>query len=398
MPAINPLILKWARETAGFSLEDAAHLLAFRDTRRRTAAERLLALETGEEEPTRRILELMSQKYHRSLLVFYLSEPPAKGDRGQDFRLSPGQPLLNDPHLDALIRDLKTRQSLVKSLLEDEEAQVLPFIGLGDMKRGEQAVAESITTTLDFKLSDFRESRSVNDAFAYLRRCIESKGIFVLLAGDLGNHRTAINTEIFRGFAIADPIAPFVVINNHDAPVAWAFTALHEVVHLWLDETGVSGASISLGIERFCNEVAGRILLPVEELNELQEIGYATLDQTLLQVTEFAKPRKISRAMVAFSLLHSGKITQTRWRELTNQFNKEWEDSKEKSKEETEEQRGGPNYYVVHRHRLGPAIMDLVSRSMSEGALSPTKAARILGVKPRKVSSLLNPKQYGGRL
>ncbi len=398
MPAINPQVMKWARETAGFSLEDAARVLTFEDTRKRTAAERLLALETGQEEPTRRILELMSQKYHRSLLVFYLNEPPTKGDRGRDFRMLPGQSLSDDPHLDALIRDLKTRQSLVKSLLEDEEAQALPFVGSANMQQGEQAVAESIIATLDFKLSDFRASRSVNDAFAYLRRRIESKGIFVLLAGDLGSYRTAINTEIFRGFAIADPIAPFVVINNRDAPVAWAFTALHEVAHLWLGETGVSGASISLEIERFCNEVAGRILLPVEELNELQEIWYATLDEAVSQVSEFARSRNISRAMVAFSLFHSGKINQTRWQELTNQFNKEWEDSKEKKKEKKEEQKGGPNYYVVHRHRLGPAIMDLVGRSMSEGALSPTKAAKILGVKPRKVSALLNPKQPGGRL
>jgi Zn-dependent peptidase ImmA (M78 family) len=398
MPAINPQVLKWARETAGFSLEDAARLLTFKDTLKRTAAERLLALETGKEEPTRRILELMSQKYRRSLLVFYLNEPPTKGDRGRDFRMLPGQSLSDDPHLDALIRDLKTRQSLVKSLLEDEETQPLSFVGSANMQQGEQAVAESIIATLDFKLSDFRASRSVNDAFAYLRRRIESKGIFVLLAGDLGSYRTAINTEIFRGFAIADPIAPFVVINNRDAPVAWAFTALHEVAHLWLGETGVSGASISLEIERFCNEVAGRILLPVEELNELQEIWFATLDEAVSQVSEFARSRNISRAMVAFSLLHSGKINQTRWQELTNQFNKEWEDSKEKKKEKKEEQKGGPNYYVVHRHRLGAAIMDLVGRSMSEGALSPTKAAKILGVKPRKVSALLNPKQPGGRL
>src|ERR1700761_373070 len=102
--ALNPLILKWARETAGLTVDEAAHALRFRDTRGRSAAERLQAMEAGGEEPSRSVLVSMARTYHRSLLVFYLSEPPRTGDRGQDFRRAPGtQPLEYDPTLDALI-------------------------------------------------------------------------------------------------------------------------------------------------------------------------------------------------------------------------------------------------------------------------------------------------------
>src|ERR1700680_3579716 len=104
---LNPEILTWARQTAGLSPDQAARALGFTDTRGRLAVQRLKALETGDEEPSRSVLLRMAKTYRRSLLVFYLSEPPRTGDRGQDFRTVPGAPPpLFDPNLDALIRDV----------------------------------------------------------------------------------------------------------------------------------------------------------------------------------------------------------------------------------------------------------------------------------------------------
>src|ERR1700722_2460201 len=112
--ALNPHILVWAREAAGLSVDEAAHALGFKNTQERTAAERLQAMEAGTEEPSRSVLLNMARVYHRSLLVFYLSEPPRTGDRGQDFRRAPGaNPTEYDPTLDALIRDIRGRRSKV---------------------------------------------------------------------------------------------------------------------------------------------------------------------------------------------------------------------------------------------------------------------------------------------
>src|SRR4051812_21174606 len=75
MPAVNPEIMKWARERAGMSLEEAAHAIGVNDAKGRTGAERLSAIETGSEEPSQRQLFNMAQKYRRSLLIFYLDVP-----------------------------------------------------------------------------------------------------------------------------------------------------------------------------------------------------------------------------------------------------------------------------------------------------------------------------------
>src|SRR6266496_2017355 len=127
MSAIQPKILRWARETAGLSLDDAARALGLAHARGRNAVQRLGAMELGEAEPTRAVLLKMAKTYRRPLLVFYLVEPPKTGDRGQDFRTLPGREKFN-PELDALVRDIKARQGLIRSMLEDDGAEPLEFV------------------------------------------------------------------------------------------------------------------------------------------------------------------------------------------------------------------------------------------------------------------------------
>ena len=53
MPAVNPEILVWARETAGLTLLDAVAKVGIKDARGVAAVDRLTALERGEEKSTR---------------------------------------------------------------------------------------------------------------------------------------------------------------------------------------------------------------------------------------------------------------------------------------------------------------------------------------------------------
>lgn len=387
--ALNPHILTWARDTAGLSLDEAALALGFKDARDRTAAERLQALEDGKEEPSRSVLLNMARAYHRSLLVFYLSEPPRTGDRGQDFRRAPGvKPPEYDPTLDALIRDIRGRQGIVKDLIEQVEPRRVDYIASVTMDVPAAELARRMTDRLDFLLTEFRQQATVQAAFSYLREKVEASGAFVLLLGNLGSYHTNIPSGVFRGYAIADPVAPFIVVNDQDAPVAWAFTMLHELTHLWLGATGVSGDSTDTQLESYCNSVAGEMLLPESEMSELRFLHSALLPETIEAVARFASRRKISRAMVAYKLLRTNVITRARWRELDKHYADEWNAAQAQpaTKDKNE---GGPSYYVVKRHRLGHALLDLVKNSLAEGFLTHTKAGQILGVKPRNVDPLI---------
>jgi Zn-dependent peptidase ImmA (M78 family) len=399
MPALNPEILEWARETAGLSREDAARAIDLKEARGISGAERLAALEAGSEAPSRPLLLRMTKAYRRSLLVFYLEKPPKKGDRGKDFRTLPdGAPHLYNPALDALIRDIRGRQSIIRSLLEDSEAEKLQFIGSATTGVPEAELAQHIVRTVKFDLAEFRRQDSIDDAFTYLRFRLEDAGIFVLLLGNLGSHHSNISVDTFRGFALADDIAPLAVVNDNDAASARSFTALHEVVHLWLGDTGVSGWTTELAVEQYCSDVAARVLLDPAELNELGGISRLQFDEQVEEITRFAHGRKISRAMVAYRLFRARAITRRNWDELKKHFREAWLAHKEREALKKASKKNGPSYYVVRRHRIGKALLGLAGRSLGEGLLTYTRAARLLGVKARNVAPLLfgeEPKRGG---
>ena len=142
---------------------------------------------------------------------------------------------------------------MVRAVLEDEdEATPLPFVGAHQISDGRAAVLEALRELLGMDSSQYRAQTTASAAFDLLRRNAEEAGIYVLLKGDLGNHVTAIDARAFRGFSIADEVAPFVVINDQDARTAWSFTLLHETVHLLLGQAGVSGSYADNEVERFC--------------------------------------------------------------------------------------------------------------------------------------------------
>ena len=395
MPKIKPEILIWARNTADLTPAEAATKLAILNTKASNPEDRLLEYEkTGE--ISRSLLVKMSKVYRRPLLVFYMSSPPRKGDRGQDFRTLPQDYSASEnAYLDVLIRDVMARQSLIRSVLEDdEEIKPLSFIGSAKMSDGVISIIESLEQKLNINRNDFYAKPNPDEAFALLRRSTEGLGIFVLLIGDLGNHTTKIGPEIFRGFAAADSIAPFIVINDRDSHSAWSFTLLHELAHLWLGQTGVSNSFANTKIEQFCNDIAGGFLLPEEQLQSL-DINTATpLEDAEQEITYFANDRNLSSTMVAYKLFRSGKIEEETWIRLRNAFYSFWLQSRDK-KRESSKKGTGPDYYLVRKQRIGKALIQLVDHMMMEGSLSTSKAGTILGIKAKNVGNLIDVARIG---
>ncbi|VUX55326.1 Helix-turn-helix domain protein [uncultured Woeseiaceae bacterium] len=389
---VNPEILRWARETARLGPEEAVKKIGLAKTKDSTAVERLALLESGEVAPSRPMLVKMAKQYRRPLLTFYLSGVPEKGDRGNDYRTLPdGYDPTDDVFLDALIRGIRARQSMLRAALEDEEeAEELPFIGSMSMDDGQATVLASIRETIPLELDDFRAAANPDDAFKLLRTAVENIGIYVVLAGNLGSYHTAIDLRTFRGFALSDRIAPFVVMNDQDARAAWSFTLLHEITHLWLGQTGISGGHAELAVEQFCNDIAGEFLLPNVELQQIALPGRANIGAVMESITIFANERNVSRSMVAYKLYRHRLLTRDDWLAISRQFREEWLAGRENRRERTRNQDGGVDYYTVRKHRLGDALVGVVERMMSAGVLTTTKAGTVLGVKAKNVQSLIS--------
>ena len=395
MAAVNPNILIWARETAGLDLEAAAKKIGLSAARGVSGADRLAAFEAGDGNPSGPLLQKMSQQYRRPLLTFYMPKRPKPAEIGQDFRTLPDKGSSSDILLAALLRDIKARQSLVRDTLEDDEdvSEVALVGSKADIKKPNE-LADALVDAIGFNRTEYRGCSSATEAFAYLRTRIEAKGIFVLLAGDCGHWSTQIEVGVFRGFAIADSLAPFIVVNDQDAKSAWSFTVLHELAHLLLGETGVSGGAPQAGIEQLCNDTAAAVLLAPVEISALALNGGS---EDIVQINELADRARVSRTMITYQLFRAGRITFDQWEVLRDRFRTEWLASKEREKENNRAKPGGPSLHVVRRYRLGPALLALARQGIADGSLTPTRAGRMLGVKPMSVYPLIaEPKRAFG--
>ena len=395
---INPSMLTWARETASLSVEDAARRVGLQHSARETATQKLEALERGDRKPTRKQLLKIATTYRRPLTAFYLARPPVPGKRGEDFRTSAGTVSREEAALlDALLRDIHVRQDMAKSILEDDEpTRRLDFVGSIRVTTHVKEAVQTIQRTLDIGGVDIRQwgKKSTGNLFSSLRARIEQIGAFVLLIGDLGSHHTRISSQAFRGFAIADDIAPFIVINDQDAKSAWPFTLIHELTHIFLGSTGVSNVPSAVTqetslarVEQFCNDVAGEFLLPEHSLPQIADSN--SPDSAASAISEIATARGVSEPMVAYRYWRLGRIDEQIYKNLVRMYAARFRAMKEARRNLNQEQESGPSYYTVRRHRLGTALMGLVGRTLRANELTHTKAARILGVKASCVEQLL---------
>ncbi|MDZ7626074.1 MAG: ImmA/IrrE family metallo-endopeptidase [Ignavibacteriaceae bacterium] len=394
MPKVKHSILKWARKNSMLSIEEAAKKLNLKDDKKRRGADKLLTYESGEKEPSRSLLLRMSKQYHQPLLVFYLDKPPIIGDRGEDFRTLPDQfDQTENVNVDILIRDIKARQSTIRETLIDADEEIkLDFIGKNKIEDGVLPVVQTIRTTLNLELGDFRNQPNYKEAFRYLRQKIERIGVFVLLKGNLGSYHTNIAVTAFRGFALADDIAPFIVINDQDSESAWAFTLIHEMAHLILGKTGISGYYAEKSIEKFCNEVASEFLLPQIEFEKFNP-ALNDFDNLKAEISEYAFSKKLSSTHLAYRLYKSGNIKEPVWQQLRNFYLKSWMEKQKRERDKNKLKEGGPDYYVIKNYKLG-SLVELVQRLTYAGALTTTKAGMLLDIKPLKVHRLFQPEQY----
>lgn len=397
---INSSILTWARESAGLSLEEAADRLGFSPSETMTAEEKLAQFEAGERAPTRNQLAKFAAVYRRPLITFYMKEPPKRGERGEDFRRMPGAVSKRENALlDTLLRDVRARQEMVRGLLEDDDdAGEVRFVGSARIEDGVLSLVSSIAKALDFNhTSKAARKGDADDLFKALRARAEVIGIFVLLIGDLGSHHSALSSDVFRGFAIADKVAPFIVINDQDSRAARSFTLIHELAHIWLGQSGVSGTpepgapkTVHEKIERFCNDIAGEFLLPSESLGTRPEALDAN-DKRIAHdvVSGIAEQWSVSEPMVAYRLNRIGWISHDMYEALVADYAARWRLARQKAKENAQDNEGGPSYYVVKQSKLGNALIEVVRRTLRENLLTHTKAAKVLGVKPSSVEPLL---------
>ncbi len=155
------------------------------------------------------------------------------------------------------------RQDWYRDYARLNREAAVPFVGT--LKVGDDviAAASQIRDTLSFEPSE--RGSTWSQALSLLAERAETNGVLVMVNGVVGsNTHRKLDPREFRGFALADDLAPVVFINGSDTKAAQIFTLAHELVHIWLGQSAVSDADLSRtstnDIERWCNKVAAEFL------------------------------------------------------------------------------------------------------------------------------------------
>jgi len=382
---VNRIVLEWARIRAGLTPKQAVARAGIKGLKRRglDAEERLVRWEQGEERPTLNELELIAKAYRRPLLTFFLSQPPRTETGLQDFRTVGDRVTAEiSPEFAAFTRQMEALQKAVRPLVEEEGGKPLHFVGSRDMTITPSTIAQLIRRELQFSFRDQQQVQGSDELFSIIRHKAGEAGIFVLRKADLGSWHSTISVEEFRGLAISDPIAPFIIVNPYDARPALLFTLVHELGHLWLGESGISNFDALRSQpadhqerEVFCNQVAAEFLVPEAVfMAEWRKEGHRDLDAA---VRFLADRFTVSRVVIARRLLDFQQIAAGTYWELYNQWRREWGTIRERQAS----REGGPGYFVAIRSKLGGKLLNTVIGSAFAGRLSYTDASRLLGLK-----------------
>lgn len=368
--SVKPELLRWARERSG-KAESALteKFAAFPDWL------------SGKKSPTFKQLEDFARATHTPFGFFFLSQPPVEKVPIPDFR-TVGSERLSHPSPDLLdtIYLCQQRQDWYRQNALVLGEAPLDFIGSATVQSDVVATAARIRAAVGFDLNARAEAATFVEALRTMIDTADRAGILIMTSGIVGhNTHRPLDTAEFRGFALADDLAPLIFINGADTKSGQMFTLAHELAHLWLGESGVSDATPATSVlgrasvERWCNAVAAETLVPLDGFRQ----AYSRLAEVRMEMNRLSRVYKVSTLVILRRMLDAGGLTrdafQAAFEAELRHLRAELAKRKEKSK--------GGDPYATGRVRVSPRFGRALIAATWEGRATFTEASRLLGFK-----------------
>jgi Zn-dependent peptidase ImmA (M78 family) len=353
-------VLRWARESAGLGLEDAARAIGVPEGRLELA-------EAGEGQLTMIQARKAARTYARPFALLFLPTPPEEDPADVQFRRLRDAPELPwPPGMRALARrvpDLQDQAAEIFDAIDEppgwREGEAI-LDRQEDIPRAAALLREFVGVSLAAQKTAAAQDRQGYRAYRVWREAIEERGLLVLQDGSL-------ELEEMRGFAAPHADVPAIVINTKDDVRARLFTLVHELSHLlWIG-----------GTEERHEQLAGATLMPQPQF----EADLRSTSGTLVErVDELAR---------IYATTPDATAVRVAWLGLVP-----WQDINETRTLIRE--RGGPrgasggDAYRNVVARLGPGFVRRILGAVDQSAMSELAAARVLGVRVGTFARLRN--------
>ena len=360
---VKPELLQWARERAGLSVAALSKRFP-----------RLEAWENRTAQPTLKQLEAYARATHAPVGYFFSPEPPVEEMPIPDFRtIADAGVARPSPDLLDTVYVCQRRQDWYRDFALSEDLDPVPFAGAARVGDDVVRAADAMRHSLGFDLDVRRQLPTWTEALRQFIEQADEIGVLVMVNGIVGNntHRK-LRPDEFRGFALADPLAPLVFIDGADTRAAQMFTLAHELAHIWLGESAISDAgpasTPSNDVETWCNRVAAELLVPAASLREQFRRSAPAREEA----TRLARVFKVSTLVLLRRFRDIGELGG-------EQFWREYED--EVAYLRSRERRGRGDFYLTLCTRASRRFARAFVVSTLEGRSSFTEAFRLLGFK-----------------
>lgn len=380
---ITPKVLKWARESARITEETAAAKISVK-------VEKYLEWEAGISKPTIKQAQSLAKIFKRPFALFFLPEIPRDFQPLQDFRKSGSKKLTTSSIF--IIREIQQKQAWIRDINEENKEEKLSFVGRFTINDTPQKVAKDILSTLNINPAGYLLENPLKEWIT----AAEKKGIYISRTSFI-HARLKIDSDELKGFAIADPYAPFIFINSEDWNAPQLFTLVHEIAHIWIAQTGISNEveptlkNINQfhPVEVFCNEVAAHALMPHEILVGNETSAY----QSSKDIFKIANQLGVSTFALLIRALQLNLISTQTYQKLKKQADNDFKDYllKEADKKLLKKEKGitsGPNYFLLQLNRNSRLFTQTVLDAFRSGVIEPTLASTLLNVQVNKFNKL----------
>lgn len=362
---ITPQVIEWARERAGFTIEEASN-----------SFKKIESWEAGESFPTYPQLEKLAEKFKLPVAVFFFPEPPEIPPISETFRTLPEGEFSQIPrNVRHMLRKAKVLQLNLVELnqgrnpsnrLVTRDMPVPANVNVG-------VLASRVRDYLGISLENQQQWATADDALKGWRQALLEAGIFVF--------KDAFREKSYSGFCLYDEIFPIIYVNNSSAKTRQIFTLFHELAHLLFHTSGIDPISgdyiLSLPdqdrrIEIMCNQFAAQFLVPEDAFQQ----ALSTLDASEATAENLAARFHVSREFIYRKFLDRGLIDQGSYNEAAAR----WSAQKKRGK-------GGDPYWSKISY-LGRDYIELALRQYHQNRIDVTELADYLNTKPKHVGTL----------
>lgn len=374
---ITPAVVQWARERAGYSMDDAVRHF-----------KKIATWEVGEALPTYAQVEQMAERFKIPVAVFFFPKPPALPPIEQSFRTLTAADFAAIPRTVRLF--LRRGQAMQLNLAElNDSKNPAGRVISRDLKPSTSTsldkIAALVRDYLGVSIDEQASWKSVDEAVEKWREVFATKaGVHVF--------KDAFRAPSYFGFCLYDDEFPVIYINNSSAKSRQIFTLFHELGHLLFHTSGIDmiddhfidhlgGAEQK--IEIICNGLAARVLVPDAVLDKF--LKDAKIGRPL--ATQLANYFSVSREVIYRKFLDRGLIDAGEYVAAA----KEWA---AQLKGRDEESSG--NYYNSQRAYLGQRYIDLAFTRYYQRRFDRGQLAEYLNLKPKNLPTFAEKFAGGG--